>query len=213
LQSEACVIRVAIVEDTVEIREGLGALINGSDGFRCIASYATAEAALRDLERQNPDVVLMDINLPGMSGIECTREIKARQPATPIMMLTIYEDHDKIFESLKAGASGYILKKTPPAKLLESIQDLHTGGSPMSSQIARKVVGAFQHMAPSPKDTDNLSRREQEILSYLAKGYRYKEIADTLFISIETVRTHLRNIYEKLHVRSRSEAVLKLFKP
>lgn len=205
-------IRVAIVEDTNEIREGLSVLINGSDGFRCIASYATAEAALHDLTRQNPDVVLMDINLPGMSGIECTREIKTRQPTLPIMMLTVYEDDDQIFESLKSGASGYILKKTPPAKLLESILDLHTGGSPMSSQIARKVVGAFQQMRLSAKETENLSKREQEILSYLAKGYRYKEIADALFISIETVRTHLRNIYEKLHVRSRSEAVLKVFK-
>jgi DNA-binding NarL/FixJ family response regulator len=211
MQWRTDVIRVAIIEDTDEIREGLGVLINGSEGFRCIASYATAEAALRDLPRQNPDVVLMDINLPGMSGIECTRAMKARCPTVPVMMLTIYENDDQIFESLKAGASGYILKKTPPAKLLESIQELHSGGSPMSSQIARKVVSAFQLMAPSSRETENLSKREQEILSYLARGYRYKEIADALFISVETVRTHLRNIYEKLHVRSRAEAVLKVY--
>jgi DNA-binding NarL/FixJ family response regulator len=211
LAPEGSVIRVAIVEDTDEIRDGLGVLINGSDGFRCVASYATAERALEDLERQRPDVVLMDINLPGMSGIECTRLIRARWPAVPIMMLTIYENDDQIFESLKAGASGYILKKTPPAKLLESIHDIRSGGSPMSSQIARKVVGAFQQMKPSATETENLSKREQEILSYLARGYRYKEIADALFISIETVRTHLRNVYEKLQVRSRTEAVLKAF--
>jgi DNA-binding NarL/FixJ family response regulator len=153
----------------------------------------------------------MDINLPGMSGIECTRALKAANPAMPIMMLTVYENDEQIFESLKAGATGYILKKTPPAKLLESLEDLHRGGAPMSGLIARKVVTAFQRVIPSAKETENLSKREQEILSHLAKGYRYKEIADALFISVETVRTHLRNIYDKLHVRSRAEAVLKAF--
>lgn len=203
-------INVAIVEDTDDIREGLKVLINGSDGYRCIADYSSAEAALRELADKKPDVVLMDINLPGKSGIECTRELKARIPSLPIMMLTIFENDEQIFESLKAGASGYLLKKTQPAKLLEAIQDVHNGGSPMTGQIARRVVGAFQQMGTSHRETENLSKREHEILSYLAKGYRYKEIADTLFISIETVRTHLRNIYEKLHVRSRSEAVLKM---
>ena len=204
-------INVAIVEDEDEVREGLAVLINGSEGFRCILTYPSAEKALPDILTNKPDVVLMDINLPGMSGIECTRKLKARQPDLPIMVLTVYDDDEKIFESLKAGASGYLLKKTPPAKLLEAILELHNGGSPMSSRIARKVVQAFQAMGPSSKDTENLSKREHEILSYLAKGYRYKEIAETLFISIETVRTHLRNIYEKLHVRSRSEAVLKVY--
>lgn len=202
-------ITVALVEDNKEIREGLTVLINGSDGFLCVAAYPTAEDALRKIENDDPDIVMMDIQLPGMSGIECVRQLKAKHPKLQIMMQTIYEDDERIYESLVAGASGYILKKTPPSKLLEAIQDLHTGGSPMSSQIARKVVQAFQKLGTSSKETENLTSREHEILSYLAKGYRYKEIAEMLFISIETVRTHLRNIYEKLQVRSRTEAVLK----
>ncbi len=204
-------INIAIVEDNVEIREGLAVLINGSDGFHCVATFANAEDALVDLLKARPDVVLMDINLPRMSGIECTRKLKQKQPGLPVMVLTVYDDDEKIFDSLAAGASGYILKKTPPVKLLEAIVELHNGGSPMSSRIARKVVETFRSMEVSSKDTENLSKRELEILSYLAKGYQYKEIAETLFISIETVRTHIRNIYEKLHVRSRSEAVLKAF--
>jgi DNA-binding NarL/FixJ family response regulator len=204
-------INVAIVEDEDEVREGLAVLINGSEGFRCIQTFSSAESALPEISKNKPDVVLMDINLPGMSGIECISKLKASRPDLPIMVLTVYDDDEKIFESLRAGASGYLLKKTPPAKLLEAILELHNGGSPMSSSIARKVVEAFQTMAPSSEEAQNLSKREQEILSCLAKGYRYKEIAETLFISVETVRTHLRNIYEKLHVRSRSEAVLKVF--
>jgi DNA-binding NarL/FixJ family response regulator len=204
-------IDVAIVEDEDDVREGLAVLINGSEGFRCVQRYSSAERALPDILKNKPDVVLMDINLPGMSGIECTRQLKAHHPGLPIMVLTVYDDDEKIFESLKAGASGYLLKKTPPAKLLEAIVELYNGGSPMSSRIARTVVQTFQAMGPSSKETENLSKREHEILFYLAKGYRYKEIAETMFISIETVRTHLRNIYEKLHVRSRSEAVLKVY--
>ncbi len=204
-------ITVAIVEDNKEIREGLAILINGSEGFSCVATYSSAEAAIENIENDNPDIILMDIQLPGMSGIECVRRLKTSSPELQIMMQTIYEDDERIYNSLVAGASGYILKKMPPSKLLEAIQDLHNGGSPMSSQIARKVVQAFQKMGASSHDTENLSTREYEILSYLAKGYRYKEIADILNISIETVRTHLRNIYEKLQVRSRTEAVLKYF--
>jgi DNA-binding NarL/FixJ family response regulator len=204
-------INVAIVEDEDEVREGLALLINGSEGFRCVLTYANAESALPGILESKPDVVLMDINLPGMSGIECIRKLKLRQPDLPTMMLTVYDDDEKIFESLKSGASGYLLKTTRPSKLLEAIQELYYGGSPMSSRIARKVVETFQAMGPSAKETENLSRRELEVLSYLAKGYRYREIAETLFISIETVRTHLRNIYEKLHVRSRGEAVCKVF--
>jgi DNA-binding NarL/FixJ family response regulator len=204
-------INVAIVEDEDNVRKGLAALINGSVGFRCVTTYPSAEKALPEILKNKPNVVLMDLNLPGMSGIECIRRLKAHQPALPIMVLTVYEDDEKIFESLRAGASGYLLKKTPPAKLLEAILDLQNGGSPMSSSIARKVVQTLQAMGPSSKEAENLSKREHEILAYLAKGYRYREIADALFISIETVRTHLRNIYEKLHVRSRSEAVLKVF--
>jgi DNA-binding NarL/FixJ family response regulator len=202
-------INVAIVEDIDDIREGLAALINGSEKFRCEAAYANAEAALEQLPELEPDVVLMDIGLPGMSGIECIQRLKAQYPQMQIMMLTIYEDDEKIFDSLKAGASGYILKKTPPAKLLESIQDLHNGGSPMSSQIARKVVQAFQQNHQPVPPAERLSKREQEILAYLAKGHLYKEIAVALHISVETVRTHLRNIYDKLHVRTRTEAVVK----
>jgi DNA-binding NarL/FixJ family response regulator len=186
-------------------------LFNGSEGFRCVHTYSSAEKALPDIVKNKPDVVLMDINLPGISGIECTRQLKAHQPGLPIMVLTVYDDDEKIFESLKAGASGYLLKKTPPAKILEAIAELHNGGSPMSSRIARKVVQTFHAIGTSSEETENLSKREHEILIYLAKGYRYKEIAEALFISIETVRTHLRNIYEKLHVRSRSEAVLKVY--
>jgi DNA-binding NarL/FixJ family response regulator len=202
-------INVAIVEDIDDIREGLAALINGSEKFRCAVAYANAEAALEQLPELEPDIVLMDIGLPGMSGIECIQRLKAQCPQLQIMMLTIYEDDEKIFDSLKAGATGYILKKTPPARLLEAIQDLHNGGSPMSSQIARKVVQTFQQNHQPAPAAEQLSKREQEILAYLAKGHLYKEIAATLHISVETVRTHLRNVYEKLHVRTRTEAVLK----
>ena len=202
-------IKVAIVEDNEKIREGLAILIDGSDGFQCSAAYESAEEALRKLPSYKPDVVLMDIQLPKMSGIDCVAKIKERTPEVQIMMLTVYEDNEKVFKSLVAGATGYILKRTPPAELLDAIKELHEGGSPMSDQIARKVVQAFQQMGKSSKETENLSEREMEILSYLAKGYHDKEIADHFFLSIKTVRTHLRNIYRKLHVRSRTEAVLK----
>ena len=202
-------IKVAIVEDNEKIREGLAILIDGSDGFQCSAAYESAEEALRKLPSYKPDVVLMDIQLPKMSGIDCVAKIKERTPEVQIMMLTVYEDNEMVFKSLVAGATGYILKRTPPAELLDAIKELHEGGSPMSDQIARKVVQAFQQMGKSSKSTENLSEREMEILSYLAKGYHDKEIADHFFLSIKTVRTHLRNIYRKLHVRSRTEAVLK----
>jgi len=202
-------IKVSIVEDNDQIREGLSALINGSTGFQCVATYPTAEKALKYLPAHKPDVVLMDILLPGMSGIECVRELKKLLPNLQLMMLTIYEDDDNVFKSIVAGASGYVLKKTPPSELLEAITDLHNGGSPMSDRIARKVVLAFQQMGKSSEETENLTQRESEILSYVAKGYHDKEIAEKLFLSSETVRTHLRNIYKKLHVRSRTEATLK----
>jgi len=205
-------IRVAIVEDIQKIREGLASLIDGSDGFQCTETYESAEEALRGIPSYHPDVVLMDIQLPRMSGIECVEKLKELTPDLEIMMLTSFEDSDKVFKSIVAGASGYILKSTPPAELLEAIRDLHDGGSPMTDQIARKVVQAFRQMGSSSKETENLSDRETEILSYLAKGYQDKEIADTLFLSIKTIRTHLRNIYKKLHVRSRMEAVLMYLK-
>ena len=202
-------IKVSIVEDNDQIREGLSVLINGSTGFQCVATYPTAENALKYLPAHKPDVVLMDIQLPGMSGIECVRELKRLLPDLQIMMLTVYEDDDNVFKSIVAGASGYVLKKTPPSELLDAISDLHNGGSPMSDRIARKVVQAFQQMGKSSKETENLTERESEILSYVAKGYQDKEIAEKFFLSPETVRTHLRNIYKKLHVRSRTEATLK----
>jgi DNA-binding NarL/FixJ family response regulator len=202
-------IKVAIVEDDEGIREGLAAILGGSEGFRCVGAYRTAEEALSALPRLNPDVILMDINLPKMSGIECVQRLKESPSRTQVLMLTVYEDTTSIFDSLAAGASGYLLKRTAPAKLLEAIQEVHRGGSPMSADIARKVVDSFRRMGPSPLEEENLTKREQEILSCLAKGFKYQEIADQLFISIETVRSHLHRIYEKLHVRSRTEAVVK----
>lgn len=202
-------IKVSIVEDNDQIREGLSVLINGTTGFQCVATYPTAENALKYLPAHRPDIVLMDIHLPGMSGIECVRELKRLQPDLQIMMLTIYEDDDNVFKSIVAGATGYVLKKTPPSELMDAISDLHHGGSPMSDRIARKVVQAFQQMKKSSTETENLTQRESEILSYVARGYQDKEIAEKLFLSSETVRTHLRNIYKKLHVRSRTEATLK----
>ena len=202
-------IRIAIVEDDRTIREGLQMLLNGSPGFTCIAAYCNGESALAELPIIQPDVVLMDINLPGMNGIECILKLKELELPMLFIMLTVYEDSEVVFNSLTAGASGYLLKQTPPAKLLEAIQDVHNGGSPMSGEIARKVVQSFQHL---PTTTDlhiGLTKREEEILAYLAKGYFYKEIAEELNISIETVRTHIRNIYVKLQVRTRSEAILK----
>jgi DNA-binding NarL/FixJ family response regulator len=205
-------IRVSIVEDDESIREGLRAIINGSQGFACVSAHASAEDAMAHLPDVQADVVLMDINLPKMSGIQCVRHLKQRQPSAHVLMLTVYEDGDSIFDSLAAGASGYLLKRTPPAKIIEAIQEVHAGGSPMSSGIARKVVQSFHRMGLSQQEGENLTKREEEILALLARGYRYKEIADELFISVETVRSHLHSVYEKLHVRSRTEAVVKYLK-
>jgi len=205
-------IKVAIVEDNEGIREGLSLLINGSSGFQCAATFHSAEQALAMLPHDWPDVVLMDIHLPRMSGIECVERLKERNPNLQIVMLTVHEEDDKVFRSLVAGASGYILKNTPPSDLLEAIQTVHNGGSPMSDGIARKVVDTFRQAGRSSKETENLSERETEILGYVAKGYHDKEIAEKLFLSDATVRAHLRNIYKKLHVRSRTEALLKYLK-
>ena len=202
-------IKVSIVEDNNKIRQGLSILIDGSEGFQCISAFSNAEDALKKIPIQIPDVVLMDINLPGMSGIECVEKLKEKLPDLQIMMLTVYEDNELIFKSLVAGASGYIIKRTPPAQLIEAIREIHEGGSPMSNQIARKVVDAFRQYGKSQKDTENLSERENEILSFVAKGFHDQEIADEFSLSIKTIRTHLRNIYKKLQVRSRTEAVLK----
>lgn len=200
-------IKVAVVEDDSRVREGLLALLNGGDEFRCTGVFPNAESALKSLPREWPDVVLMDINLPNMSGIECVAQLKEAKPALQIIMLTICADDEQIFSSLKAGASGYLVKKTRPAEILEAIIEVHSGGAPMSSAIARKVVQCFRE--PRAQKSEDLSRREHEILSFLAKGYQNKEIAEALSLSVLTVSTHIRNIYEKLHVRSRTEAVLK----
>jgi DNA-binding NarL/FixJ family response regulator len=205
-------IRVAIVEDDDEIREGLAVLINGSAGYRCVATFPDAERAIAHLPAQSPDVVLMDIHLPKMSGIECTERLKVEHPGLQIMMLTVYEEDDLVFRSLAAGATGYILKKTPPGELLEAINNLHGGGSPMSDRIARRVVQEFQQIGKSSKEIENLTDRETEVLSYVAKGYPDKAIAEKLFVSSETVRTHVRNIYQKLHVRSRTQAAVKFLR-
>ena len=201
-------IRIIVVEDDKTVREGLQMLLSGSPGFTCVAAYGNGEDALTGIPELNPDVVLMDINLPGINGIECIIRLKEFRLAAQFIMLTGFEDSDAIFHSLTAGASGYLLKQTPPAKLLEAIQDVYNGGSPMSGEIARKVVLSFQK-GPAMNPSEGLTRREEEILAYLAKGYLYKEIAGLLFISVETVRTHIRNIYEKLQVRTRTEAILK----
>jgi DNA-binding NarL/FixJ family response regulator len=202
-------INVAIVEDDDGIRQSLSVLIEGTAGLCCLSSHPTAEDALKRIPVMVPDVVLMDINLPRLSGIECARKLKGLFPRLQILMLTMYEDSDQIFNSLMAGASGYLLKRTPPAKIVEAIEEVHRGASPMSGKIARTVVQYFQNMKKVAPETQHLSNRELEILDLLAKGCRYKEIADALGISFDTVRSHLRNIYDKLHVHSRTEAVVK----
>ena len=211
MAAHARIILVALVEDDAQVREGLRLLIDHSKNCACVASFSSAEEALARLPSLDADVVLMDIELPGLSGIECIRELKLRQPKFQIMMLTVFEDHDRIFQSLAAGASVYLLKQTPPDKLLEAITELHRGGAPMSTQIARRVVEVFRQAAPGGDATAGLSPREKEIVALLAKGYLYKEIASQLGISVETVRTHIHNTYEKLHVRSRTEAVMKIY--
>jgi DNA-binding NarL/FixJ family response regulator len=202
-------ISVAIVEDNTEVRRNISRFIDGAPGFRCTCACASAEEALRMIPKSPPDVVLMDIQLPGMSGIACTASLKKALPSVPVMMLTVYEDPDAIFNALKAGASGYLLKRTDPAKVLEAVTDLHHGGSPMTGEIARKVIESFHSDKPVGHPQDRLTAREEEILDQLAKGFVTKEIADKLGISPATVRFHLRHIYDKLHVRSRVEAVIK----
>lgn len=200
-------IKVSIVEDNDTIRDSLAAILNGSPGFCCLCACRSAEEAVRKLPSDPPDVVLMDINLPRMSGIECVRELKPRLPKSQIIMLTIEEDARRVFQSLEAGAAGYLVKNLPPARVLEAIEEVHRGGSPMSSQIARMLVQTFHQRGQSKREEENLTPRETQILALIAKGYRSKEVATALEIATPTVETHLRNIYEKLHVRSRAEAV------
>jgi DNA-binding NarL/FixJ family response regulator len=205
-------IKVVIVEDNRSFRDKLFKYLNDLPEFNCIGAFDSAEDALRSISKLMPDVVLMDIHLPNMSGVDCTRKLKDMCPSIQILILTVYEDNDRIFGALKAGASGYLLKRADPADIVSAIQEVKHGGSPMSSQIARRVVQSFREPAPALQKDEALSQREEEILEQLSKGYSTKEIADKSSISVNTVRTHLQHIYEKLHVRSRTEAVLKFLK-
>jgi DNA-binding NarL/FixJ family response regulator len=197
------------VDDDEGIRTSLAAMIRRAPALRLAGEYADAEAALKEIPSRPPDVVLMDINLPGMKGFECVRQLKATLPAVQFLMLTVYEDSDSLFNSLRAGASGYLLKRTASARLLEAIRDVHAGGAPMTPQLARRVVQFFSTPAAADAAVARLTAGERDFLDQLAKGYAYKEIADRLNISIDTVRSYVRTVYEKLHVHSRTEAVVK----
>lgn len=208
-------INIIIVEDNDTIREGLKILIDGTEDYHCTATFSNCEDLLKKVKKLKFDILLMDIDLPGMSGIEGIKEVKAIYPDSIILVLTIYEENDRVFDALYAGASGYLVKKTPPSRLLEAIKEANEGGAPMSSQIARKVVNFFQQnkqLEHHDENPTNLTPREKEVLSGLVEGKSIKAIADSLFISIETVRFHFRNIYRKLHVHSQSEAVVKAIK-
>jgi len=200
---------VVIVEDDRGLREQLTLILETAADIKCIGAYVSAEEAIPKILEKRPDVVLMDIKLPGMSGIQCVAEIKKVIPDIQIIMVTIYEDSERIFRALKSGANGYLVKSSPPEQLLEAIRDVFKGGAPMSSHIARKVVKHFHLIGVSPTESENLSPREREVLDLLSQGYIYKEIADKLKIGSETVRTYVKNICHKMHVRSRVEAVAK----
>jgi DNA-binding NarL/FixJ family response regulator len=202
-------IRVSIVEDNRGTRESLTELLGRAPALRFVSAHSSGEDALKQIPGNMPDVVLMDINLPKMNGIECVRQLKQQLPKTQVLMLTTYEEGDLIFDSLRKGASGYLLKNMLPAELIQAIEQVHAGGAPMSMQIARKVVNHFQQIKKPQSDMEQLTKRESEILALLAKGFLYKEIADQLGITLSTVRAHLHTVYEKLHVQSRTEAVVK----
>jgi DNA-binding NarL/FixJ family response regulator len=201
-------IKVAIVDDDKDMRSSLATLVRGADSLQLAGNYANAEVALKEIPKHPPDVVLMDINMPGMAGIECVRQLKALVPKVQFLMLTVYEDGDSLFNSLQAGASGYLLKRTTSKELLQAVRDVHGGGSPMTPQVARRLVQFFSKPAAS-SEVPHLSPGEREFLQLLAKGYAYKEIAGHMDISTDTVRYYVRTVYEKLHVHSRTEAVVK----
>lgn len=203
---------VAIVEDDSVLRNSLEWLINETAGFRCVCACPAGEDAARRLPELQPQVVLMDLNLPDMSGIECIRKLKERLPKLHVIVLTVYEDSEHIFRALKAGASGYLLKRAGPENVLAAIKDARDGGAPMSSQIARRVVDSFHNPVPDEKEEMKLTERESEILALLSQGHSNKEIADKMSVTVSTVRTHLSHVYEKLHVRSRTEAIIKYLK-
>ncbi len=202
-------IKTIIVDDKKDIRKNLEILLNSSDEIFCIGTFPNYDVAVKEIPKLEPDVILMDINMPGKSGIECVKTLKPILPNTQFIMLTMYDDSDSVFEALRVGAVGYILKRTPPMKILDFVIEAFNGGSPMNMEIARMVVGSFKAKSEKNDIQTKLTEREWEILEQLSKGMRYKEIAEELFISVETVRSHLRKIYEKLQVRSATEAVLK----
>lgn len=202
-------VKIAIVEDSAPVRQNWARLIDATPGFRCVGQCATGEEALEKLPALKPDAVLMDINLPGISGIECTSRLKARLPQLQILMITVYGDGERVFQALQAGASGYLLKREPPGTLIAAIKDVLAGGAPMTSEIARKVIDTFRHPISEAVSAASLSERESEVLGLLSKGFSNKEISTRLAISYDTVRTHLKSVYEKLHVRSRTEAAAK----
>jgi DNA-binding NarL/FixJ family response regulator len=207
------VIKIVIVEDLEEVADGLAEFIEVDKELQLVGSYRTAEAAAIEIPLVKPDIAVMDINLPGMNGIECIRQVKNSMPSVQFMMFTVYENNDQVFEALKAGASGYLLKKTPPIEIIDAIKELYQGGSPMSSTIARKLVNVFQsNQDASLAKSAVLTPREREVLDQLAKGMLYKEIGEQLGISFNTVRQHISKIYEKLHVQNRTEALNKFFK-
>ena len=205
-------IKVSIVEDLKEVRDGITAVLAMDDRFEVVSGYANAEIAAEELPAWQPNIVIMDINLPGMSGIECIRKVKSECPNTQFMMFTVYEDEDKVFQALAAGATGYLLKKTSLPKILESLIELHEGGSPMSTQIARKIIQVYQKQSEPLEEGKSLSQKEYAILELLAKGNLYKEISSGLNISVNTVKQHIHNIYQKLHVKNRTEAINKVFR-
>jgi DNA-binding NarL/FixJ family response regulator len=203
-------ITVSIVEDLEEIRNGLAAIINMTEGFKVLQTFATAEDMLAELETSNPDIVIMDIQLPGMNGIECIKQVREKKPAIQFMMFTIYENSDHVFQALEAGATGYLLKNSPPSKIVESLRELHNGGSPMNAEIAKKLVTRFQKPV-LPQNEYHLTPKEQLVLELMSKGYLYKEIADELNNTVNTIKQHIRHIYEKLHVQNKAEAINKVF--
>jgi DNA-binding NarL/FixJ family response regulator len=206
-------ISVSVVDDESSLSQSIALFVNGSPGFRCVSTFPSGEAALAGLPEQWPDVILMDIHLTGMSGIECVRRLKTLRPEVEVVMLTVYEDPEQIFAALEAGATGYMLKRLTPARLLTAIREVHEGGSPMSLSIARKVLASFHQAGRAEADMDRLSPREEMVLDCLAKGLTYEKTGDQLNISLDSVRTYVRRIYEKLHVHSRTEAVAKYSRP
>src|SRR5215475_8761272 len=202
-------LKVAIVEDDPRWRANVESLLRETEGLECVGSYRSGEDAIENLPRRSPQVILMDINLPGMSGVECIRQIRAVLPSVQIVMLTVYDDSDRIFQALQMGANGYLLKRATADEIVQAIRDVHSGGAPMSAYIARKVVQSFQKQSPTAKPDEVLSKRESEVLAYVARGYSDKEVAEALGLTSATVRSYLKTIYSKLHVHSRTQAIIK----